>query len=131
MLGLVSVIAEGRFEPVAGSTREALAVLLVGGWFGLTVAGSLLHLTALLARVKSGFKVKPRLPRPSRDRTIVAGAAVGLLLLAGSTVPGLEPVRLLGAALLLLSAAPLVAMLAASAAVAFRPGQAGPGPRIP
>jgi nitrite reductase (NO-forming) len=131
MLGLVSVIAEGRFEPVAGSTREALAVLLVGGWFGLTVAGSLLHLTALLARVKSGFKVKPRLPRPSRDRTIVAGAAAGLLLLAGSTVSGLEPVRLLGAALLLLSAAPLVAMLAASAAVAFRPGQAGPGPRIP
>lgn len=130
-LGLISVIADGRFEPLYGSVREAMAVLLIAGWFGLTVAGSLLHLMALLARVKSGFQVQPPPPRPGRDQAIVLSAVVGLLLVVASTASGLTAARPLGAVLLLFAAAPVVLMLAHSAAVAFRPGQARPGRTLP
>jgi hypothetical protein len=65
-----------------GATRAAMAILLVPGWLGLTVAGSLLHLLSLLARVRDLRRPLP-LPRPGRDRSLVALAVLGVLAAAG------------------------------------------------
>ncbi|MCU0257516.1 MAG: hypothetical protein MUF56_00640 [Solirubrobacteraceae bacterium] len=80
--GLVSAIQDGPLAGLVGADRDALALLLIGGWVGLTVAGSLLHLLWLMGRVRTPG-ISPRgLPR---ERVAVAGAAIaaaGLLLTA-------------------------------------------------
>jgi hypothetical protein len=107
----------------AGSTRAAIAALLLPGWLGLTVAGSLLHLLAVLVCVRD---LRQPLPAPhlTRDRALAMLALLGVLLLAASRrgdVPaaaGLASVALVGAYLA------LGALVAARAARAMRAGPA-------
>lgn len=67
-----------------------LAVLSLAGWIGLTVSGSLLHLLAVLGRIRR-FAVAMPAPRPVRDGALTAAAGAGLSTLALSYVPGLAP----------------------------------------
>src|SRR5689334_4159330 len=52
VLALVTTLRDGSAAAFAGQARGALATLLIAGWVGLTVAGALLHLLAVLARVR-------------------------------------------------------------------------------
>ncbi len=90
LVALAATISTGVAGPFSGSSGAALAVLLLVGWIGLTVSGSLLHLLAILARVKSFTFPMPR-PRPTLDRALTATAGVGVAALTLSHTPGLRP----------------------------------------
>ena len=90
LLALLATLETGTEGPFTGSPRIALAVLLLAGWIGLTVAGSLMHLRAILARIRNLTLPMPQ-PRPLRDRTLTATAGTGLAALALSRAPGLAP----------------------------------------
>ncbi len=80
--GLRSSVDDGPLAALLGQDRTALAALLVGGWIGLTVAGSLLHLLAVMERVRL---LPARREQSSFDRTPVVGAGLvtlGLVLVA-------------------------------------------------
>jgi nitrite reductase (NO-forming) len=80
-VALGMTFARGADAPFVGSARSSLAALLLIGWIGLTVAGSLLHLLAVLARVRA-FTVAMPGPRPRRDRLILVAAGVAVIGLA-------------------------------------------------
>ena len=89
IVGLSATIAEGAVMPFVGDTRVVLGVLLVAGWIGLTVAGSLLHLLGLMAHVR-------RLHKPPGPRTAAPGPPMlGLVPVAAALV--LAGLLLLGA----------------------------------
>ena len=90
VIALAATLATGVEGPFIGSTRAELAVLLLAGWIGLTVTGSLLHLLAILARIRNFTLAMPQ-PRPRRDRTLTATAGAGVAALALSHAPGLTP----------------------------------------
>jgi nitrite reductase (NO-forming) len=71
----------GPEQALSGSTRAAVATLLVAGWIGLTVIGSLLHLLALLNRVRDLRRSMPA-PHPAREAAIVTVAVVAVGALA-------------------------------------------------
>ncbi|HET6831450.1 MAG TPA: hypothetical protein VFH44_08900 [Solirubrobacterales bacterium] len=79
----VGVIGTGPGEALADPTRAAVATLLVAGWIGLTVLGSLLHLLALLLRVRDLKRGMPA-PRPARDLALTAAAALGVAAAAAA-----------------------------------------------
>lgn len=90
LVAAVEAIASGPAEALSGTTRGGVGTLLVAGWIGLTVIGSLLHLLALLLRVRDLARGMPP-PRPLRDTALaalavagVAGVAVGQLLDGGA-----------------------------------------------
>jgi hypothetical protein len=89
LLALVAALDAGAEGPFTGPPRAALAVLLAG-WIGLTVAGSLMHLLAILARIRNFTLPMPQ-PRPLRDRTLTAAAGAGVAALALARAPGLAP----------------------------------------
>jgi len=75
-LGLFASVRSGPLAVLVGAQRPALGALLLGGWIGLTVAGSLAHLLTLMARVRS----MPAPPPPAGfDVALVAGGALALL----------------------------------------------------
>ena len=82
-LSLVLAVDQNELAPLLGGDRDAVAVLLVAGWIGLTVAGSLLHLLRLMARVR-------RLGRPEAQPSRVTAVALAALVL----VPLLAAARL-------------------------------------
>jgi hypothetical protein len=91
-VALASALEGSTTSPPLGSARAAIAVLAVPGWLGLTVCGSLLHLLAVLARVRDLRQSLP-VPRPVRDRllaTIAVAGLVGLAVSGGHDVPWLE-----------------------------------------
>jgi nitrite reductase (NO-forming) len=98
LLALLATLSAGTTGPFTGPPRAALAVLLGAGWIGLTVAGALLHLLAILARIRRFARAMPR-PRPARDRTLAAAAATGVGALALSHAPGLAPLAVPATAL--------------------------------
>lgn len=67
--GLIVTLGDGVFAPFLGEQRRLFALLAIGGWIGLTVAGSLLHLVPLMARVRrlNRRRAVPR-PAPSASR---------------------------------------------------------------
>ena len=77
----------GAAAPVAGSARAPLAVLLLAGWLGLTVLGSLLHLLSVLRRVRGGRGLPPR---PAHDRALVCAAGAGIATLAAAPTVGVS-----------------------------------------
>jgi nitrite reductase (NO-forming) len=121
-LGLACTLADGAAGPFTGSARAALAALLVAGWVGLTVGGSLLHLLAVLARVRGLRHALPH-PRPARDALVTALAGAGIATLALSRVDGLSTLDRPGAALVLATAAVVGARIAALARPALTPLQ--------
>jgi nitrite reductase (NO-forming) len=89
LVALVVTLADGISSPFIGTARGAVAVLVLAGWIGLTVAAALLHLLAVLARVRRFTFAMPE-PRPARDRVVVTGAAVAIGGLALAQGEGLE-----------------------------------------
>jgi nitrite reductase (NO-forming) len=87
-LALIATLAGGADAPFASGVRAPLAVLLLAGWIGLTVAGSLIHLLAVLARVRNLTAAMPA-PRQARDRALTALAAAAVATWALAAVPGL------------------------------------------
>jgi nitrite reductase (NO-forming) len=123
LLAVVAVLADGP-DALRGSTRAALATLLVFGWIGITVMGSLLHLLAVIVRVRRfAFAIPPA--RPRRDSAITAAVALGVAALAVAQLAGAEGWR--APALIALLAAyavigALVARLAVRVLAVARPG---------
>jgi len=84
-------------DVLAEPQRAALAVLLLAGWLGLTVLASLLHLLAVLARVRGLSRALPA-PRPARDRAVVALAAVAVSVSAAARLAPADSLLAPGAA---------------------------------
>lgn len=106
--------------PPAGDARRALAALLLAGWVGLTVAGSLLHLLAVLARVRDLRRPMPG-PRPVRDRAVTVAAALAIAAFAASQAPALDGLRQVAGVAVACLAAGLAARVATLAARAIGP----------
>ncbi len=87
-LGLIATVVDGASGPLGPTVRPALAALLAGGWIALTVAGSLLHLLAVLARVRH-FTLKMPEPRTARDRSVAILALLAVTTWALAQAPGL------------------------------------------
>ena len=79
----------GPGEALLGEDRNVLAILLLAGWIGLTVSGALLHLLAVLARVRSFSRAMPT-PAPVRDTALTLAAGIGIGALAISHAPSLD-----------------------------------------
>jgi hypothetical protein len=77
-----------------------MAVLLLAGWLGLTVLGSLLHLLTVLRRVRDLGRPLPA-PRPAADRMVTALAAGGVGIFAAGRLLPLDAVVIPGALMLL------------------------------
>jgi nitrite reductase (NO-forming) len=81
MIAALASIQGGAAGALVGPTRAAVGTLLVAGWIGLTVAGSLLHLLALLLRVRDFSRRMPA-ARPRLDRLVAGLAALGVAAVA-------------------------------------------------
>jgi hypothetical protein len=99
LVATVAAIESGPAQALAGKSRAAVGTLLVAGWIGLTVIGSLLHLLAVVIRVRGGFAARMPVARPRLDSAVAALAMVGITALAlaqGAGLAGLhDPARLL------------------------------------
>jgi nitrite reductase (NO-forming) len=117
LVALAAIVADGPYAPLYGDWRAALAVLLLAGWVGLTVAGSLLHLLGVLHRVRHLSSAMPA-ARPASDLLITLVAAGSVTALALSRANDLGGVAAAAAAALVAAAAVLgsrIVMLAARA----------------
>lgn len=126
-LALVAAIHGGVDGPFTGAWRSALAALLLVGWIGLTVVGALLHLLAILARIRRFAHALPR-PQPGRDRVITAVAGAAVTLLALSRAPGLTWIQPAAESLCLTVAAAGALHIARLAVRALRPGRGRSAP---
>jgi nitrite reductase (NO-forming) len=116
-------IGAGPDEALSDPTRAAVATLLVAGWIGLTVLGSLLHLLALLLRVRDLRRGMPP-PRPARDIALTAAAAIGVGAAAAADLGAGTTLDRVGEALLLAAYVLLgarVALLGARVVLTARP----------
>lgn len=64
----VQSLTDGSLTQLSMSERKGIGTLLVGGWVGLTVVGSLLHLVPILVRVRN-FAAPP--PAPAAAWTVL------------------------------------------------------------
>jgi nitrite reductase (NO-forming) len=89
LVALAAIVADGARAPLEGRWHAALASLLLAGWVGLTVAGSLLHLLAVLRRVR--HLGEPMLaPRPRADTLLTALACSAVTAFALTRAPALD-----------------------------------------
>ena len=99
LVATISAVESGPGQALTGTSRAAVGTLLVAGWIGLTVLGSLLHLLAVVIRVRGGFTAPMPVARARLDSAVAALAmvAIGALALAqGTSLDGLrDPARLL------------------------------------
>jgi nitrite reductase (NO-forming) len=121
-VGFFTTLSDGSPGPFEGAAGSLMATLLLAGWIGLTVAGSLLHLLAMLARVRSGFAFAMPSPDPLRDRLVTIGAVLGISLLAASAMVSSEFLVVAGRLLVLCAAVPVVMVLARCALIVVSPG---------
>jgi hypothetical protein len=90
VIGLVAVASGDVPLGIGAPDRELLAILLLAGWLGLTVVGSLLHLLAVLVRVRNLHRPFPGVAQ--RGRTVIpAAAAVAVAGLAIGRAVELDP----------------------------------------
>lgn len=75
---------------VLGAWRSALAALLLVGWIGLTVAGSLLHLLSILGGIRHVMRTFPP-PHPVRDEPWPRSRCSPLLLPSGCPARPVAP----------------------------------------
>lgn len=92
LVALVKVVGDGPYAPVYGTSRNTLAVLLLAGWVGLTVAGSLLQLLGVLHRVRDFTRTPPG-PTPTADLALTTCAATALGAFALSGASSMEGLR--------------------------------------
>lgn len=74
-------------EALSGSWRTVIGTLLVSGWIGLTVLASMLHLLAVVIRVRAGFAPMPK-PRPRFDLALSLYAFLAVAALAVGQAAG-------------------------------------------
>ena len=124
LFATVTALADGAHAPLLGSNRALLAALLIPGWLGLTVLGSLLHLLGVLVRVRD-LSRPPAPPRPRRDRWLASAAVLGAAAVALTQIDRLDSLASAGT-LLACAAYALLAVrvlkLATQAARLMRPG---------
>lgn len=120
--GFVFAASSGDVLPPVGPERSALAVLLLAGWLGLTVLGSLLHLLSVLVRVRDLTRAFPRAHRRS-DVPIAVLAAVGVAGLAAGRLSAADGLVMPAALALGLVYALVMARVLA---LAFRAARRGP-----
>jgi hypothetical protein len=92
LVATAAALDRGPAHALVGSTRTVVGTLLVVGWIGLTVLGSLLHLLAVVVRVRGGFaaKMPPPWPLPDTAVAVLASAGIAALALAqGADLGGL------------------------------------------
>jgi hypothetical protein len=89
-LALAGALGGEAATPPLGSARDAIAILMLPGWLGLTVLGSLLHLLSVLVRVRDLRRALPS-ARPARDRALAAGALGAVLAVAAARNRDLAP----------------------------------------
>jgi hypothetical protein len=82
-LALAGALGSEAATPPLDPARDTIAILLLPGWLGLTVLGSLLHLLSVLVRVRDLRRAMPS-ARPARDRLLVTGALGAVLALAAA-----------------------------------------------
>ncbi|HEX5191159.1 MAG TPA: hypothetical protein VFW09_00030 [Solirubrobacteraceae bacterium] len=87
-VAVAAAAIDGAGGPLEPSIRPVLAALLVAGWIGLTVTGSLLHLLAVLARVRHLTRSLPA-PRPVLDGVTTALCGVAVVAWALVAIDGL------------------------------------------
>jgi len=124
LVATVAAIEGGPSNALTGSTRTTVGTLLVSGWVGLTVLGSLTHLLAVVVRVRGGFAARMPAARPRLDGLIAALAMVGIAALAVSQSLGVDGLRSPAVAVLLVAYAMLagrVAVLVARVLLRARP----------
>ena len=111
---------EGIGAGLTGPWRAALGVLLAGGWIGLTVAGSMLHLLTVLNRVRNLMRSMPA-PAPRRDAALTAALIASLTALAISKAPEFADLGTAATIAVLISGAPVAARILFLAAHALTP----------
>ena len=82
--GLVVTLDAGASAALLGDRRDVVAALAVPGWIGLTVAGSLLHLLGLMARVRAGGATSPVPVRPVLALAVASVAVLAVSALAAA-----------------------------------------------
>ena len=117
---LAATVEAGVEGPFLAGWRASLAALLLVGWMGLTVVGSLLHLLAVLARIPR-FTLSIPSPHPMRDRGLAGLAAGAVMTLALAQVPGLAWLEGLASILTLAVGAALALRVAKLAGRALAP----------
>lgn len=120
-LALSGALTGTPAAPPFGEARSAIAVLLLPGWLGLTVAGALLHLLAVLARVRDLRRPLPA-PLPARDRSLAGLALVSVLGLAAARGVALPALDTPATSVLVASYLALGMLVVARAARALRAG---------
>ena len=120
-LALAGALSGDPTSPPLGATRAVFAVLLLPGWLGLTVVGSLLHLLSVLLRVRDLRRPLPA-PRPARDRSLAALALLGVLGLAAARSSELPLLDAAATSALLAAYVVLAALVVSRAARALRTG---------
>lgn len=125
-VALAMVVVDGPSVSIVGEWRIALAALLGIGWVGMTVAGSMIHLLAVLNRVRN-FLIKMPEPHPVRDTAIAATLATSIGALALSAFDAFAWVAPFATVALIVMALPVLYEIASLAAKAvslapwFRP----------
>lgn len=84
-LALVLALGDGAIAPLFGSERVGVAALLLAGWLGLTVMGSLLHLLTVLVRA-SGLSSALGPSHLGRERALAVLAAASVLGVAAASL---------------------------------------------
>jgi hypothetical protein len=123
LFAAVTALADGAHAPLVGSNRALLAALLIPGWLGLTVLGSLIHLLGVLVRVRD-LRRPPAPSRPRRDRWLAGVAVLGAAAVALTQIDRLDSLAPAGTVLACAAYALLavrVLKLAAQAARLIRP----------
>jgi len=120
-IALGGALGADATTPPSREARSAIAVFLLPGWLGLTVAGALLHLLALLARVRDFTQPLPA-PRPARDRVLVVAAVAAVLGLAAARSGDAEAIEAVAQGVLVIVYVALGLLVASRAARALRGG---------
>jgi hypothetical protein len=123
LVATVAAVDAGPANSLAGSTRTAVGTLLVCGWIGLTVLGSLMHLLAVVVRVRDFAQQMPA-PNPRFDLFVASLATAGISALALSQQLDLDGWRRPATLALLAAYAMLawrVAVLAGRVVIRARP----------
>jgi nitrite reductase (NO-forming) len=126
IVALICTATDGPTAPFTGQARGPLTNLLLIGWVGMTVAGALLHLLAVLARIRD-LRLAIPAPRPSGDLAFAAFAGAAVTARAVGHVDGFAGV--LPAATVLVVAA-FVLLAVRILALAARAARAGGRSRV-